>query len=242
MIEINLVPDVKQELIAARRIRAAVISGTIIATIVAGGVVAALSAYVFGGQAIRHAIADEAIKSEGAKLASVEDLSKILTIQNQLTKLNALNEEKKIDSRVFDVLSAIIPPTPNNIQVSNLLVDAELGTLTIEGQAPSGYVALETFKKTISAANVRYKDDAEQQIDVPLASDISTTSVSYGEDSNGAKVLRFTITFLYAEELFSSKIASPTFVLVNGGNVTDSYLGIPKSIFADRATDPEESE
>ena len=125
MIEINLIPDVKQELIRARMIRSAVVSGAIITTLIAAAVVVVLSVYIFGVQALRGVVADAAIKKGSAQLASVEDLSKILTIQNQLTKINALNDSKAIDSRVFDVLQAIIPPPPNSVKISSLIVDAE---------------------------------------------------------------------------------------------------------------------
>jgi len=236
MIEINLVPDVKQELIRARSIRAAVVSVSIIATIAAIALVVLLSIYVFGVQTLRNTVADDAIKKGGAQLASVEDLSKVLTIQNQLTKINALNDAKQIDSRVFTMLQAVIPPEPNQVQISTASIDATTKTITLEGQALT-YPAVEAFKKTIGAAYVRYKDTTDAQQDVPLATDISLTNVSFGEDSTGTKVLRFTISFTNAEELFSQTITNPTIVLINGGNVTDSYLGIPKSIFVDKAAD-----
>lgn len=236
MIEINLIPDVKQELIHARMIRSAVISGAIVTTIIAAAVVAILSVYVFGVQTVRGAVADDAIKKGSAQLASVEDLSKILTIQNQLTKINALNDSKKIDSRVFELLQAVIPPAPNDVKISSLVVDADAGTITFEGQTPT-YPSLEAFKKTIGVANIRYTDDTKTQQTIPLASDLSMSNISYGEDSTGTKVLRFSVSFTYAPELFSPAVVNPTIVLVDGGNVTDSYLGIPKSIFTDRATD-----
>jgi Tfp pilus assembly protein PilN len=236
MIEINLVPDVKQELIRARMVRSAVISGAIIAIIAAAALVVVLAIYVFGVQTVRNAVADASIKSGSDKLAKVDDLSKVLTIQNQLTKMSALNNDKKINSRVFDLLQAIIPPSPNEVQVSNLTVDATAGSITFEGQTPS-YPSLEAFKKTIGAANVRFKNTDGKQTDVVLASSLSISNVSYGEDATGAKVLRFTVSFTYAPELFSPATTDPTIVLINGGNVTDSYLGIPKSIFTDRATD-----
>ena len=72
-----------------------------------------------------------------------------------------------------------------------------------------------------------------------MASDLSIDNVSYGEDATGKKVLRFTLTFVYAPELFSPKVNAPKIVLIDGGNVTDSYVGIPKSIFTDRAKDTE---
>ena len=236
MIEINLIPDVKQELIRARMIRSAVVSTAITVTVIALAVVAVLSAYIFGVQTVRSAVADDAIKKGSAQLASVEDLSKVLTIQNQLTKINALNDDKKMTSRLFGLLEAIIPPAPNEVKVSGLTIDAEAGTITLEGQTPT-YPSLEAFKKTIAAAHVRYNDDDDQQQDVALASDLSISNISYGEDATGAKVLRFTVSFAYTQELFSPKIENSTIVLINGGNVTDSYLGIPKSIFTDRAVD-----
>jgi hypothetical protein len=238
MIEINLIPDVKQELIHTRMIRSAVISGAIVTTIIAAAIVVVLSIYVFGVQTVRNAVADDQITKGSTQLSSNIDLSKTLTIQNQLTKINALNDSKMVDSRIFNVLQAIIPPAPNDVKVSSLVIDADTKTVTFEGQTPT-YPSLEAFKKTIGAANIRYTDDSKQQIDVPLATDLSISNVSYGEDSTGTKVLRFTVSFTYADELFSPKTVNPTIVLINGGNVTDSYLGIPKSIFTDRATDTE---
>lgn len=239
MIEINLIPDVKQELIRARMVRSAVISGAIVAIIAAAALVVVLSVYVFGVQALRSTVADAAIKKGSESLASVEDLSKMLTIQNQLTKMSALNDAKNVNSRVFDVLQAIIPPSPNEVQISSLVIDASEeagGTITFEGQTPS-YPSLEAFKKTIAAAYVRYEDADKNKTDVILATNLSISNVSYGEDASGTKVLRFTVSFTYAPELFSPVTQTPTIVLINGGNVTDSYLGIPKSIFTDRAVD-----
>jgi len=112
MIEINLIPDVKQELLKAERSRAMVISGAIITCIVAGGIVALLAVYVYGFQGARNLFADNAIKSGSEELAKVEDLSKMLTVQNQIKQINELDKTKTVDSRLFDVLSAVIPPAP----------------------------------------------------------------------------------------------------------------------------------
>jgi len=241
MIEINLIPDVKQELIRARRIRSAVVSGAIITSIVAVAVVAILSIYVFAVQTVRNNIADQSIKDGGSKLASVEDLSKMLTIQNQLTKMSAFNEDKSINSRVFDLLLAVIPPEPNNVQISKLIVNSTDKTISLEGQTPT-YPALETFKKTLDAAHVRYNDSEGKQQQVPLSSGLSLSNISFGENETGTKVLRFTIIFNYTEELLSPSVVNPVIVFIDGGNVTDSYVGIPKSIFANRAADVEETE
>lgn len=239
MIEINLIPDVKQELIKAERVRSMVISFSIITGIIALAIVALLAAYVFGVQTVRSALADDNIKKGNEQLASVEDLSKVLTIQNQLSMISELNDQKKIDSRVFDVLSAVIPPAPNDVQISNLLIDAELSQISLEGQTRA-YDVLEIFKKTVDGAVITYKEGDESK-EVKLASNISTSDISYGEDTTGAKVLRFTLRFNYAQELFSPTVPAIVIKLINEGNVTDSYLGIPKSIFVPRAIDTEEA-
>jgi hypothetical protein len=238
MIEINLVPDVKQELINAQRVRATVISFSILIAFVTAGIVTVLAVYVFGFQTIRSGLADAAIKDGANKLASVEDLSKTLTIQNQLTKISAMHADKKIDSRIFTVLSAIIPPSPNDIQISTLTIDSDTNTVSIEGQASNSYAAVEVFKKTIEGAQLKFKtNDADAT--VALASNVSTGDTSYGEDSTGAKVLRFTMTFNYAPELFSSASENLKVVISTNGNATDSFLGVPTSIFVDRAKDIE---
>jgi Tfp pilus assembly protein PilN len=236
MIEINLVPDVKQELIKAQRVRSTVISFSILIGFVTAGIVTMLAIYVFGVQAIRSGIDDSAITDGAKKLTSIQDLSKTLTIQNQLTKLSEMHANKNIDSRIFTVLSAIIPPAPNAVQISTLTIDSTAGTISLEGQAANSYAAVEVFKKTISGAQIKFTSDGTDQ-QVALASSVSTGDTSYGEDSTGAKVLRFTIVFTYAPELFAPSSTNLTVVNSTSGNATDSYLGVPTSIFVDRAKD-----
>jgi Tfp pilus assembly protein PilN len=236
MIEINLVPDVKQELIKAQRVRSTVVSVAIFVAIASAGLVTLLAIYVYGVQTVRSAVADDSIQKGSAQLSSIEDLSKTLTIQNQLTKISSLHDKSKIDSRIFDVLSAIIPPAPNDVKISNLTIDASTGVITIEGQASNSYAAVELFRKTIEGAQVKFTTDGNDQ-EVALASDVNTGDTSYGEDSSGAKVLRFTISFSYDDALFSPSSENVKIVISTQGNVTDSYIGLPKSIFVDRAKD-----
>lgn len=243
MIEINLIPDVKQELIKAQRTRSSVIAAAVFVGIASVGVVVLLAMYVFGVQTLRGTLADSSISTGIKKLKGVSDLSKTLTIQNQLTKISSLNSSKKIDSRIFDVFQAIIPPEPNQITISSLSVNSTDGTISLEGQAQNSYTAVEIFKKTVEGAKLRYKQsDSDQQQEVALASNISISDTSYGEDSTGQKTLRFSMQFTYAPELFDPASKNVSIAITVNGNVTDSYIGIPKSIFADRATDIQEEQ
>ncbi len=238
MIEINLVPDVKQELLRAQSMRAAVISGAILTSIIAGAVVVVLALYVYGVQTVRSNFVSGEIKDQYKTLSEVKDLSKVLTIQNQLATMSELNGNKKIDSRIFSVVSAVVPPAPNEVQISEITINAADGLISFEGQTRA-FDSMEVFKKTLDSAIVVYNDGSEEQ-SVKLASNLDTGEVTYGENATNEKVLMFTISFEYPEELFSSAIKDITVKLSVNGNVTDSYLGIPRSIFTERATEVKE--
>jgi len=231
MIEINLIPDVKLELIRAERARTGVISFALLAGIISLGIVVLLALYVYPVQGGIGALLDRSISQEYKKLESVEDLSKVLTIQNQLSKITALNDDKQLNSRIYDLLDAIVPPAPNEVQVVKLVQDNEEGTITIDGQT-GAYDSVEAFKKTIDGAEVRFNDPVSStEKVVKLATNISVDGVGYGESSDGRTVVSFTISFTYAEELFAASTPNIVIKLNNVGNVTDSYLGVPRSIF-----------
>lgn len=240
MIEVNLIPDVKQELITARRTRSTVVSIAILAMIISGGVVALLALYVFAGQSVRGAFADNAIKNEYRELQDVSDISNMLTVQNQLDKLTQTHADKTVSSRLFDVLSVIVPQAPNNVSLTSTNMDTELGTLTIEGQSQAGFVAYEAFKKTIAATQLEYYEgESDEAIKSNLASDITDGERSYGEDQTGNRVLRFTISFTYDPALFA---ATSKRMIVQGPerkNATDSALAIPDSLFTTPANSTE---
>lgn len=239
MIEINLIPDVKQELIRAQSVRNTVVSFTILTGIISVGIVALLAFYLFGVQTVRGALADSRIKEATTELQQIDDLSNTLTIQNQLSKLSVMHDSKNIDSRFFAILTAINPPAPNDIVVSSAKLDADTKTVTIDGQAANGYEAAELFKKTIVSTKMTYKDIDGAQQSTLLTDDVSTSDISYGEDASGKKVLRFTMSFIYPDELFARSSGDAVIERPGRQNVTDSYLRIPQSLFSERASDIE---
>lgn len=238
MIEINLVPDVKQELIKAQRVRASVISIAIVVGIAAVGVVVVLAVWVFGVQTARGLISDNTIKNESQKLSGVEDISNTLTIQNQLSLLSGMHDNKNIDSRLFDILTTINPSAPNNVAITNISLDSTAKTIKLEAQAVNGYPALDVFKKTINATTFEYSNGDEKK-SVKLANSMNDSDRSYGEDSSGVRVLRFTLSFEYPAELFAKTSQNATIVAPERRNATDSFLGVPQSLFTQKASDAE---
>lgn len=231
MIEINLIPDVKLELLRTQRQRRNVISIAILVAMAAGAVVVLLAMYVFVVQAVAIGLADNAIKSESEKLQKVQDLSKTLTIQNQMEAIASLHSEKYISSRVFDIISTVVPTGDNSVSISRFQLDAAENTISIEGQASNGYAALEAFKKTIAKTTFEYVQDGVRQTGLHIASDITDGDQRYGESSDGKRVLRFSLSFTYPTELFAPTSEQGRIVAPNKQNATDSAVGVPKSLF-----------
>lgn len=234
MIEINLVPDVKQELLRAQRVRTTVISIAILAAIGFAAAVVLLSLYVFGAQTLRSALADGSIKDESKKLQDVQDLGKALSLQNQLSSITSIREKTTMDSRLFDVLTTVIPESTT---ISDISLDAEEKTITLQGET-GGYNDLDALKKTILATKFEFREDGDSDIkSVPLATQIGDGDRSYGQDADGKRVLRFSISFAYPEELFSRSSLNGQVVAPTARNATDSKLSIPSSIFTGGGND-----
>ena len=231
MIEINLLPNVKRELLKTRAMRNRVIS---ISFLVGGASIATVVvlALILGSQIAAEAVQNGVIKDRNDKLMAVEDLNKVVTIQHQLTKINEQHSGKKINSRVFDVVTAVNPVAPNNVSFSDIKVNPESKTITLEGSAVNGYSALETLKKTILNTKVQ-TTDGDKSSEVSLTKEIKDGDTSFGENSEGKKVLQFSFSFEYAEELLAPANNGTVSVLTPTGkvDVTDSRQGIPDSLF-----------
>lgn len=241
MIQINLVPDVKRELLQARSARTRVVSGAIVIGLVSIGLVTALALYVFGAQTVRTILADNAIDEQSRTLAEVPDLANTLTIQQQLATIGQLHDVRSIDSRIFDLLVAVNPPAPDDVKFSNIQQDASTRTIRLEGQAVNGYGALERFKKTLQNTSLRFRNQANEEQTRSVAEQVSITDTSYGEDADGRRVVRFVMTVTYPEELFMSTPQNVTINPPSGReNATDSSVRVPGSIFTDRASDVKE--
>ena len=231
MIEINLLPNVKRELLKTRAMRNRVIS---ISFLVGGASIVAVVvlALILGSQIAAEAVQNGVIKDRNDKLMAVEDLNKVVTIQHQLTKINEQHSGKKINSRIFDVVTAVNPVAPNNVSFSDIKVNPGSKTITLEGSAVNGYSALETLKKTILNTKVQ-TTGGDKSSEVSLTKEIKDGDTSFGENSEGKKVLQFSFSFEYAEELLAPANNGTVSVLTPTGkvDVTDSRQGIPDSLF-----------
>lgn len=234
MIEVNLLPDSKQDFLRAQRARTYVARSATIVSIVAIALVVILG-IILAGQAVTSNVVSDSITKKTAQLKGQEDVSKILTIQHQLSLLSSMHANKQVTSRLFPLLEAINPPAPNDITMTGVRLDTEQQTISIDGRAASGlYGAAEAFKKTIVGTSLRFVDKDNKQATVPLveqASDVVSSGVGVSEDSFGKKVLRLTMTFHYPDVLFAESSTNLSVESPSKSNATDSYLRVPQSLF-----------
>lgn len=174
MIQFNLLPDVKLEYIKARRSKRMVL---MIATGVTGA-----SLLIFIGMFMvvnvlqpKH-ISDlnKDIAKDTATLKAIPDVNKILTVQNQLTSLTALHDQKPISSRTITYLEQL---TPAKATIGDTKVDFAAHTITLTGGAD----ALSTVNKFVDTLKFTDYTVAGQTDAKRAFSDVVLTSFSTGE-------------------------------------------------------------
>lgn len=190
--EINLVPAIKHQMIRSMKFRNFMLFVCIVVSSVAIGVVAVLGSVV-GGQSIALGGQDERLATMSSKLNNYDSLSEFLTIQSQLSGLNEIDANKKVLSRVFSILSTILPEAPDEITLSELSIDLTSNTLVFDAQADAkvepyiDYRVLESFKKGFSLMKYdygRYVDANGENIPVRCIVETDQFGNMLSEDGN----------------------------------------------------------
>ncbi len=161
--EINLVPDVKGEMIRALKLRNFIFFLCIVVAAASVGVTLFFFSIAAGQDAVVNG-KKETLDEMSKKISDYSDLSDFLTIRDQLGNLSSISENKKQVSRLFGVLSAILPTGADTITIStlNLNFEEEEPTITIEAQANAGkdpfidYNVLDSFKKSMQYMRYDY--------------------------------------------------------------------------------------
>lgn len=150
--EINLVPEIKYQMLKSMRFRKV---SSFVCIIVAG--VVGLTTIVFGAivliQNSTLASQDTKIENMAKKIEEFSSMDDFLTLQSQLNAIQTVNDNKQVLSRIFGVLSMLRPQGGDELTLSKVSINMEDDTVTMEGQADAGvdpmydYRVLESFKK-----------------------------------------------------------------------------------------------
>jgi len=161
--EINLVPDIKGEMIRALKLRNWIL---FLAFVVAAGSVAIVLVFgsILAGQEIALNDKESRLEALSEKINSYTDLDDFLTIKDQLGNLASLSSNKNVLSRTFGILSAILPTGADTITISelNINLSGSAPVLSFDAQANAGkapyidYNVLDSFKKSMQYLRYDY--------------------------------------------------------------------------------------
>jgi Tfp pilus assembly protein PilN len=192
MIQFNLLPDIKIQYLKAKRQKHLVILLSIVASAVALGIFILLLTTVFVLQKKNISDLNKDIKTSSSQLQNVQDLNKILTVQNQLGALTSLHDKKVVSSRLLGYLTQV---TPANASISKLEVNYALNTMNITGNAPALNV-VNTYTDTLKFTKFTGGDSNDEK---SAFSDVVLTGFT-----RDAKTTTYEITLKYDPAIFSN--------------------------------------
>lgn len=155
MIQFNLLPAVKLDYVKAKRTKRITMLATTSVSVISLLILVLLFANV-QLQAKHSRDLSQDIKSQGKKLKDTQDISNILTVQNQLNSLSDLHSAKPEAARVFDYLKQV---TPNGVTISNAEIDFEATTMKIKGKA-AAISGVNTYADTLKFTTYTVGDEA----------------------------------------------------------------------------------
>lgn len=233
MIELNLLPDVKKEFIKAQRTRNTVISGAILVSLIAGGIVALLATSVYLGQGLMIGNLKKQITDNHRTLASKQEINKYLAIQGQLEALDKAAGQRSVYGRILDALPALNPAAPNNVTLYDFSMTKTDSSATMSGEA-NNFEAVNNFKNTLEKAVVSYTDNSGQKQQTALFPTVSS-GIPALTQVNGKSVASFTFTLAFSPEVFDPLNKD---IAINVPKIvtSDSDQNAPKELFSSQPT------
>lgn len=165
---------------------------SVITTIVSLAVFILLLTTVFVLQKKNISDLNKDIKTSSEELQGVKDLTKILTVQNQLGALTDLHDDKVVSSRLLDFLTQV---TPAEASISKLDVDFEEETMTIAGNAPSLSI-VNTYTDTLKFTKYNTSDNNSEKN--------AFSEVVLNTFSRDSKTTTYEITLAFDPTIFSN--------------------------------------
>jgi len=220
MIQINLLPDIKRQYLKSQRIKQLFILGAFGAVILAGAGVILMWFFTLG-QNYHLDRLQEDIDEKIAELQAVEDLDKVVTVQNQLEEIELLSDQRPEVARLFNYLPAV---TPDSVDLGSVEVEySGSETITVAGFGES-FKAINVFIDALKNATYVHSENAE-----PTDAFDSVVLAGQGDDdTSGKKSFKIVMRFdqgIFDNNLKDLKLSVPKITS------TQSETERPKSLF-----------
>lgn len=223
-IQLNLLPDVKLEFYKTQKTKRFVFSLVFLISAVAVGLM--LISFLIANVVQKKALADvdKDINQYSDQLQKTPDLEKILTIQNQLSALPGLHQQKHVLSRLFSYLPSI---TPANVSIGRLTLDAAANTMTINGIANT----VETVNKFVDTLKFTTFNTGDANSKQPAFKSVVLDTI--GRDDKGAS---YTVSVSFDPALFVP--GNNINIVVPKAATTRSITESPQAIFDGQTGQP----
>jgi len=193
MIQFNLLPEIKIEYLRTKKLKRKILIFASASIGLSVLVSASLYGVVFGVQPQRLKSLENSIQSISSEIKSTKDLNKILTIQNQLSKIDGLHKDKPSVMKLFTYVTQI---TPSLISVQSLNVMFDTPTIEVSGQAPK-VEEMNKYIDTLKFTTIDYGDGGDNS--KKAFNQVVLSSYSINEKGVG-----FRINFNYEPDIFMS--------------------------------------
>jgi hypothetical protein len=218
MIQFNLLPDIKIQYLKARRQKHLVMLGSTAVIVLSVAFLAIFISIVFGLQKKNISDLSRDVTSKSSELQSTKNLSRMLTVQNQLTSLPALHDTKPVTTRLYTFVTQL---TPVNASISRLTADFQKNTLSMTGAADS-LATINSFTDALKFATFAATTSPNDKKAAFSAVVLST----FSRDDKSAS---YTITAQFDPALFSEKSG----VILTVPNITTRSNGGSGALFKD---------
>lgn len=240
--EINLVPDIKDEMIKTLKLRNLIFFICIVIAASSLGSILMFASVAGGQQAIVDSKSNT-IDNLTTKIKSYSDLTDFLTIKDQLGNIAEISNNKKVFSRLFNILAALIPTNGDKIEISELNIDFSTSPVTMSFDAQVDaltppyidYNVLDGFKKSMPYLRYdygRYVDKEGAEIPAYCMIESAADGGSFYDQERGR----------YAYWLITGDGCNPTYEATleydeNGElnyNDADAVLGYETEVYEDQ--------
>ena len=175
-VQFNLLPDVKLDYLKTHRTKNTVLTICFIATAASLAILILLLFTVEIVQKKQLHDSQAAFKNANSQLEDISDLNKIVTVQNQLTALSQLHQNKHAVERIFDYVRQL---TPSTASINRLNLDLAQNSLSISGNADT-QKTVNTFIDTLKFTTYKIGDSDSKS---PAFSNVVETSFAINAGS-----------------------------------------------------------
>lgn len=205
MVQINLLPDVKQEYLKSQQSKHAFVIGAVLVSVLFIAILALIYAYVSIAQP-RHLSnlqtdIDDSIKQSKEVPSSVE----MVTVQGALEQLPGLQDKKQITSRLFGYINSF---TPKDVSYAEIKLDLSTNILTLRGET-TNYEQTNILANNLKSAELTFVQNDSSSTIKPF-SQVVFTSLGKAEQTTTNKTVSFQIDMQIDPAMFGEGISKPT--------------------------------